>query len=90
MLIPESIPEIKDLIQRKTQDILFWMDKKNQSRKPSLLTMRAMHEQRCRDERKQLEKALDEAIEKANIEKARAFVAKMAPLRKQWEDGFFD
>ena len=52
--------------------------------------MRAMHEQRCRDERKELEKALDKAIEKARAEKARTFVEKMEPLRQKWENGFFD
>ena len=90
MIIPNSITEIKDLLERKTQDIIFWMDKKNRSRKPSLLHMRAMHEQHCRDERKELEKALDKAIEKARIEKARTFVEKMEPLRQKWENGFFD
>ena len=90
MIIPNTIPEICDLIERKTQDIIFWMEKKNKSRKPSLLTMRAMHEQRCRDDLEQLRKALTEAREKAQTEKAQAFVARLAGVRKDWENGLFN
>ena len=90
MIIPSSIPEIQDLMERKTQDIIFWMEKKNRSRKPSLLSMRAMHEQRCRDDLKALRKALADAREQAEIERAKAFVASLASVRKDWENGLFD
>lgn len=90
MLIPNSIPEIQDLMQRKIQDILFWQDKKNRSRKPSLLSMRAMHEQRCRDDLETLRKALADAREQAETDKAKAFVASLASVRKDWENGLFD
>ena len=90
MLIPNSIPEIQDLIQRKIQDILFWQDKKNRSRKPSLRSTRAMHEQRCRVDAETLRKALADAREQAETEKAKAFVARLAPIRKDWENGLFD
>jgi len=90
MIIPSSIPEIQDLIERKTKDIIFWQDKKNRSRKPSLLSMRAMHEQICRDDLKALRKALADAREQAEIERAKAFVASLASVRKDWENGLFD
>ena len=90
MLIPNSIPEIQDLIQRKIQDILFWQDKKNRSRKPSLRSMRAMHEQRCREDAETLRKALADAREQAKTDRAKAFVASLASVRKDWENGLFD
>ena len=90
MIIPNTIPEICDLIERKTQDIIFWMEKKNKSRKPSLLTMRAMHEQRCREELLDLREALFQARQKAETEKAKAFVASLAGVRKDWENGLFN
>ena len=90
MKIKERITEIQDRIERKTQDIIFWMDKKNRSRKNSLLAMRAMHEQRCRDEKVQLLEELANAREQLETEKAQAFVASLASVRKDWENGLFD
>ena len=85
--IPESIPEIQKSIQSKIEQINWWLDKLNRSRKNSLIAMRSQQVAICREQLAELQKALKVARTKAEIEKAQAFVKRLAPVRKQWEQG---
>ena len=53
-----ELNQLKAKAARKAEDVLFWMDKKNKSRKNSLIAIRAMHEQRCRLELAELHEAI--------------------------------
>ena len=90
MSTKEKIKLIQCQLERVTQDILFWMDRKNRSRKNALIAMRAMHEQDCRNKKARLLEELANARKQLEAEKAQAFVARLASVRKDWENGLFD
>ena len=48
--IPETLSEIEDTITQKTEQLAWWTDKLNRSRKNSLRAMRAMHANAIRAE----------------------------------------
>jgi len=63
--IPETLSEIEDTITQKTEQLAWWTDKLNRSRKNSLRHMRAMHVDTVRSQLVELEQARVEAEEKA-------------------------
>ena len=63
--IPETLSEIEESITQKTEQLAWWTDKLNRSRKNSLRHMRAMHVDTVRLQLAELEQAKLEAEEKA-------------------------
>ena len=88
--IPESVKDIKNAITRRITILAEWQTKLAKTRKNSLRAMRALQVQDANRQIDELRQALKVAQEKAEIEKAQAFVKRLAPLRKDWENGLFD
>ncbi len=88
--IPESVKEIKIAIARRITILAEWQTKLSKSRKNSLRAMRALQVQDAKRQISELRQALKVAQEKAEIEKAKAFVASLASVRKDWENSLFD
>ena len=88
--IPESVKEIKNAIARRITILAEWQTKLAKSRKNSLLAMRALQVQDAKRQIDELRQALKVAIEREQTEKAQAFVARLAPLRKDFLNGLFD
>ena len=63
--IPETLTEIEADIAYKNEQLVWWLDKLNRSRKNSLRHMRAMQVDSVREQIKLLEQAKLEAEEKA-------------------------
>ena len=63
--IPETLSEIEDTITQKTEQLAWWTDKLNRSRKNSLRHMRSMHVDTVRSQLVELEQARLEAEDKA-------------------------
>ena len=63
--IPNSIPEIQASIQQKVEQLVWWLDKLNRSRKNSLRSMRSLQVDVVREQLVELEQAWLEAEEKA-------------------------
>jgi len=63
--IPETLSEIEESITQKTEQLAWWTDKLNRSRKNSLRHMRSMHVDTVRLQLAELEQAKLEAEEKA-------------------------
>lgn len=63
--IPQTIHEIEESIAQKNEQLNWWLDKLNRSRKNSLRSMRAMQVDIVRSQLVELEQAMLEAEEKA-------------------------
>ncbi len=63
--IPETLSEIEDTIIYKQEQLAWWLDKANRSRKASLRSMRSMQVGVVREQIELLEQAKLEAEEKA-------------------------
>jgi hypothetical protein len=63
--IPETLSEIEADIAYKQEQLAWWLDKLNRSRKPSLISMRSLQVASVRDQIELLEQAKLEAEEKA-------------------------
>ena len=63
--IPETIREIEESINYKQEQLAWWLDKLNRSRKNSLRHMRSMHVDTVRLQIAELEQALHSAEEQA-------------------------
>ena len=63
--IPETLSEIEDTINYKQEQLAWWLDKLNRSRKNSLRSMRSMQVDIVRRQIALLEQAKLEAEEKA-------------------------
>tara|TARA_Y100000310_G_scaffold293253_1_gene322706 strand:+ start:83 stop:478 length:396 start_codon:yes stop_codon:yes gene_type:complete len=88
--IPDSIKEIKQSIARRITILAEWQTKLAKTRKHSLRISRQLQVDATRQQIAELRQALKVAQEKAEIEKAKAFVASLAQVRKDWENGLFD
>ena len=88
--IPESVKDIKNAITRRIAILAEWQTLLAKSRKPSLISSRALQVQATRNQIVELRHALKVAQTKAEIEKAQAFVKRLAGVRKDWENGLFD
>ena len=63
--IPETLSEIEDSIVQKNEQLVWWLDKLNRSRKNSLRSMRSLQVDVVREQLVELEQARVEAEEKA-------------------------
>ena len=63
--IPETLSEIENDIAHKQEQLAWWLDKLNRSRKPSLISMRSLQVNCIREQIELLEQAKLEAEEKA-------------------------
>ena len=63
--IPETLSEIEDSIVQKNEQLVWWLDKLNRSRKNSLRSMRSLQVDVVREQLVELEQARLEAEEKA-------------------------
>ena len=88
--IPDSIKEIKESIARRITILAEWQAMLAKSRKPSLIAMRQMQVDATKVQIAELREALKIAQEKAETEKAQAFVASLASVRKDFLNGLFD
>ena len=62
--IPETLSEIEDTITQKTEQLAWWSDKLNRSRKNSLRSMRSLQVDVVREQLVELEQARLEAEDK--------------------------
>ena len=63
--IPSTLSEIEDSIVQKNEQLVWWLDKLNRSRKNSLRSMRSLQVDVVREQLVELEQARVEAEEKA-------------------------
>jgi len=82
--IPDNIVDLQDRIAQKKNDVSWWEKKLQKSRKPSLISMRAMHHKQAKDDLKTLEKALKKAQKNESTEEPieEAKKSKMIPMEK--------
>ena len=88
--IPSSVKEIKSAIARRITILAEWQTLLAKSRKPSLISLRALQVQSTQAQIVELRNALAIAIEEAKHQEAVAFVASLASVRKDWDNGLFD
>ena len=88
--IPESVKDIKNAIARKVKTLAEWQTSLAKSRKNSLLASRQLQVNATRSQIVELQNALAIAIEEEKHQEAVAFVASLAPLRKDFLNGLFD
>lgn len=82
--IPDNIVDLQDRIAQKKNDVSWWEKQLQKSRKPSLISMRAMHHKQAKDDLKTLEKALKKAQKNESIQEPieEAKKSKMIPMEK--------
>ena len=88
--IPESVKDIKNAIARRITILAEWQALLAKSRKPSLRNTRELQVNATQQQIAELRQALKIAQEKAQTEKAKAFVASLASVRRDWENGLFN
>ena len=82
--IPDNIVDLQDRIAQKKNDVSWWEKQLQKSRKPSLISMRALHHKQAKDDLKTLEKALKKAQKNESVEEPieEAKKSKMIPMEK--------
>jgi len=88
--IPESVKDIKNAIARRITILAEWNAMLAKTRCKVRRHSRQLQADCTRAQIAELRKALAIAQEKAKVEKAKAFVASLAGVRKDWENGLFD
>ena len=88
--IPKSIKEIKSAIARRITILAEWQILIAKGRKPELQSWRQLQVNATKAQIAELRQALKVAQEKAEAEKARAFVKRLEGLRKDFLNGLFD
>lgn len=88
--IPDSVKEIKQAISRRITILAEWQAMLAKTRKASLHSSRQLQVDATKKQIDELRQALKVAQTKAEIEKAQAFVKRLAGVRKDWENGLFD
>ena len=88
--IPSSVKEIKNAIARRRVILAEWQAMLAKSRKNSLRNSRQLQVNATRQQIVELQNALAVAIEEQKHQEAVAFVARLAPLRKDFLNGLFD
>ena len=88
--IPESVKEIKNAIARRITILAEWQAILAKTRKNSLRSSRQLQVNASRQQITELQDALAIAIEEKKHQEAVAFVARLAPLRKDFLNGLFD
>jgi len=88
--IPKSIVGIKNAIARKVSILAEWQKLLARSRKNSLRNSRQLQVNATRQQIVELQSALAIAIEEKKHQEAVAFVASLASVRKDFENGLFN
>jgi hypothetical protein len=88
--IPTSAKDIKNAIARRITILAEWQTMLAKSRKNSLRASRQLQVNATKAQIAILRVALKSAQEKAEIEKARAFVKSLEGVRKDFLNGLFD
>ena len=88
--IPKSIMGIKNAIARKVSILAEWQKLLARSHKNSLRASRQLQANATREQITELQNALAIAIEEKKHQEAVAFVARLAPVRKDFLNGLFD
>jgi len=88
--IPSSIKDIKNAIARRKTILAEWQTMLAKSRKASLRNTRQLQVDATQAQIAVLRVALKSAQEKAETEKARAFVKSLEGVRKDFLNGLFD
>ena len=88
--IPESVKDIKNAIARRITILAEWQTLLAKSRKNSLRASRQLQVNATQQQILELRQALGLAVAREQTEKAQAFVARLAPIRRDWENGLFN
>ena len=88
--IPTSVKDIKNAIARRITILAEWQTLLAKSRKASLRNTRELQVNATQQQIAELRQALKVAQEKAEKEKAKAFVESLASVRKDFLNGLFD
>jgi len=88
--IPTSVKDIKSAIARRITILADWNTMIAKTRCKVRRHSRQLHADATRGQIVQLRKALAIAQDKAKVAKAKAFVASLASVRKDWDNGLFD
>lgn len=88
--IPESVKDIKNAIARRITILAEWNAILAKTRCKVRRHSRQLQADCTRAQIAELRKALAIAQEKAKVDKAKAFVASLASVRTDWDNGLFD
>ncbi len=88
--IPESVKDIKNAIARKVTILAEWNTKLAKTRCKVRRHSRQLQADCTRAQITELQNALAIAIEEKKHQEAVAFVASLASVRKDWDNGLFD
>ena len=88
--IPESVKDLKNAIARRITILAEWQTLLAKSRKPSLRNSRQLQVNATKAQIAFLRETLAKAQKQAQLEKAKAFVASLASVRRDWENGLFN
>ena len=88
--IPESIKDIKNAIARKVTILAEWNTKLAKTRCKVRRHSRQLQADCTRAQITELQNALAIAIEEKKHREAVAFVASLASVRQDWDNGLFD
>jgi Asp/Glu/hydantoin racemase len=88
--IPSSVKEINNAIARRISILAEWQAILAKTRKNSLRASRQLQVDATRQQILELRQARKEAILNEEAEKAQAFVASLASVRTNWDNGLFD
>jgi hypothetical protein len=87
---PESVKDIKNAIARKVTILAEWNTKLAKTRCKVRRHSRQLQADCTRAQITELQNALAIAIEEKKHQEAVAFVASLASVRKDWDNGLFD
>jgi Asp/Glu/hydantoin racemase len=88
--IPSSVKEINNAIARRISILAEWQAILAKTRKNSLRASRQLQVDATRQQILELRQARKEAILNEEAEKAQAFVASLASVRTNWDNGLFE
>ena len=88
--IPSSVKDIKNAIARRITILAEWQTLLAKSRKNSLRASRQLQVNATKAQIALLRETLAMAGKQVEVEKAQAFVARLAPVRKDFLNGLFD
>ena len=88
--IPSSVKDIKNAIARRITILAEWQTLLAKSRKNSLRASRQLQVDATKAQIALLRETLAMAGKQVEVEKAQAFVARLAPVRKDFLNGLFD
>jgi len=88
--IPESVKDIKNAITRRITILAEWNTMLAKTRKNSLRNSRQLQVNATKAQVALLRETLGFAVAKEQTEKAQALVARLAPVRKDFENGLFE